>query len=307
MSCIHCADKNSEEGIVYPCLCDRFVHPLPLKIGAGLDSLPRQIATFPEFLRAMLKALKNEEIEVIDENNLKIKVKPLSNWRARDKDDFGIMLLEMWAYICDSLSFYDEVLANEAYLRTGRLRPHLRGLVALLGYLPHPAVGSLVQLAAIADGRLELKLPAGTAFRSGAFDGNPPQLFELDNDAFIHPLTNKWEIRAPHPGKIIADNPGELLVTPKSEIKEEALLLLIDKANPSQNQGLVVKKAEKYTGIDQQNYTKVIFTNATKLSADTLLENLRLMKPAQSVSLWTRQNELSRKFQPPPANVPTKN
>jgi hypothetical protein len=288
MSCINCLNKNKEgSATIFPCLCDQFIHPQPLNIGAGLSSLPRQVATFPEFRRAMLHAVRSEEIEIIDKNNLKVKLRPLSNWRARDKDDLGIMLLEMWAYVCDSLSFYDEVIANETYLRTSRLRPDTRRLVALLGYLPRPAVGSIVELAALADGRLQLKLPVGTAFRSGAFDGNPPQVFELDKDAFIHPLTNKWQISAPHPGKIRNNHPNELLVSLQSEIKEDAILLLIDKADAGKNQGLKVNKVEKYTGIDRKQYTQLAFTTSTKLTAGTQLKDLKLLLPTNAIGLWT--------------------
>ena len=138
MSC-NCGNKST--GTTFPCLCDQFVHPQPLNIGAALSSLPRQIATFPEFRRAMLLIAQSEGVQLIDSTNTLVTVKPLANWRARDKDDLGIMLLEMWAYVCDSLSFYDGVIANEAYVRTSQQRSDLRRLVALLGYRPRPAVG----------------------------------------------------------------------------------------------------------------------------------------------------------------------
>jgi hypothetical protein len=287
MSCIYCANKNKETATQYPCLCDQFVHPEPLNIGAGLNKLPRQIATFHEFRRALLKDIKAEKVELIDSNNVLVNIIPLANWRARDKDDYGIMLLEMWAYICDSLSFYDEVLANEAYLRTSFLRPNLRKLIALLGYLPRPAVGSVVELAAIADGRLQLKLPAGTAFRSGAFDGNPPQIFELTDEAIIHPFTNKMGITAPHQGIVLTSHPISLLAELKSEIKEEAMLLLINKADSKQNKALQVKTVEKYTGIDNRQYNKISFTVATALRKGALLKDLQLLKPTLQAGLWT--------------------
>ena len=287
MSCIYCANKNNKTADQYPCLCDQFVHPEPLNIGAGLDKLPRQVATFHEFRRALLRDIKTAEVELTDSNNVPVKIIPLANWRARDTDDFGIMLLEMWAYICDSLSFYDEVLANEAYLRTCFLRPNLRKLVALLGYLPRPAVGSVVQLAALADGRLQLKLPAGTAFRSGAFDGNPPQVFELTDDAFIHPFTNRMGIRAPHRGIVLTPSPTSLLAELKSEIKEEAILLLINKGDSKQNKGMLVKTVEKYTGINNRQYNKISFTAATALKKGALLKNLQLLKPTLQAGLWT--------------------
>ncbi len=288
MSCFLCDKRNQNSGEdQYPCICDRFVHPFPLNIGAGLDRLPRQIATFPEFRRAMLKSVRTEQVEIIDNNNMLVKIIPLVNLRARDKDDLGIMLLEMWAYICDSLSFYDEVIANEAYLRTSSLRPNLRRLIALLGYLPRPAVGSVVELAALAEGRLQLRLPAGTAFRSGAFNGNPPQVFELDNDTYIHPLTNRFGIVAPHAGKVLVETPDSVLVNLSGDIKEDSLLLLINTTDSSQTGGVVVKKLEKLKGIDNRKYINLIFTSETKLKKDTLLENLQVLKSTLTAGLWT--------------------
>jgi hypothetical protein len=287
MSCIHCGNKKEGDSTSANCLCDQFVHPLPLKIGAGLDHLPRQIASFPEFRRAMLYLLQTEQVELIDSNNNTVNIKPLANWRARGKDDLGLMLLEMWSYVCDVLSFYDEAIANESYIRTGQLRPGIRRLVALLGYRPRPAVGSSVQLAAIADGRLPLKLPVGTAFRSGAFNGNPPQVFELDQEVTIHPLTNKWKVIPPHPGVIQQNNPSQLTIAPTYEIKEEAVVLLVNNANQNSNAGLKVQKLEKYTGNDKKQYTRIHFTTATKLSTGTQLSNLKVFVPTQTAKLWT--------------------
>ena len=63
------------------------------------------------------------------------------------------MLLEMWAYVCDLTSFYDDVLAHDSYVRTSRRRDSLRKLVDPLGYIPRPAVAALTELAAFAEGR----------------------------------------------------------------------------------------------------------------------------------------------------------
>ena len=323
-----CNCKNTE-GVVakFSCPCDKLVHPLPLKIGAGLDHLPRQIAHFPEFRRAMLASSKEHPA--------------LFAWRARKEDDLGVMLLEMWAYICDSLSFYDEVLANEAYLRTAQLRPSLRRLVALIGYLPSPAVASTVQLAAFADGRIPIKLPLGTSFRSGAFDGNPPQVFELDSDTWIHPLTNKWSIKPPveeHESSTFS-----FLILPKAEIKQDNFLLLLSRGNSKKlkanysailtnintiqnitinktafktaavknvssifsnlgssasiafaqqlskedGQGLKVRHLETQIGKDGKQYTQLVLQSPAHLPTDSLLTDMRLMKPAHTIGLWT--------------------
>ena len=79
--------------------------PAPLAIDAGLATIPRQIATFAQFRHAMLAAPARP---------------PLAHWRARGDQDLGVMLIEMWAYVCDVVAFYDETIAHESYLRTAR-------------------------------------------------------------------------------------------------------------------------------------------------------------------------------------------
>jgi hypothetical protein len=161
------------------CPCDVIDHPRKPVIPAGLSALPRQLAGLPEYRLAMLR-----DIPLF---------LPLAGWRAREGDDLGVMLLEMWAYVLDILGFYDERIANETYLRTAVLRPSLRKLVELIGYQPRPALGASVVLAAIADSKKVVKLPARTAFRSGAFDGQPPQVFETEIEHEIHFLKNLWK------------------------------------------------------------------------------------------------------------------
>lgn len=290
MSCIQCGNKKDSGTAAYNCPCDQFIHPMPLQIGAGLDHLPRQIAGFPEFRRAMIYLLQTEQVQLIDTNNNLVEIKSLTKWRASGSDDLGLMLLEMWAYVCDALTFYDEAIANESYIRTGQLRPDIRRLVALLGYRPRPAVGSTVQLAALADGRVPVKLPVGTAFRSGAFDGNPPQVFELHQEFTIHPLTNKWKILSPHPGVVQQSNPSQLTIAPTYDIKAGSLLLVLNEANQAQQTGQWVKKMEKYTGQDRKLYSRISFTAATKLIAGTALNKLKLVVPTQTAKLWTLNN-----------------
>jgi hypothetical protein len=278
-----CKCKNTQiAGEEFVCTCDQFEHPPMLNIDAGLSELPRQIAGFPEFRRAMLFRLRKEG--------------PLSNWRARDADDLGIMLIEMWAYICDNLTFYDKMVAQESYLRTAQLRPSLRKLVALLGYLPNPAVGATVELATLADGRMPINLPKGTSFRSGAFEGNPPQVFELDKDTFTHPLSNQWSILSQHIGKITTANPSFLLIQPQTTIQAEAFIFLLDKKNAAQNQVLHVSSVSPFTDSDKRIYTKITFYAPTQLAVGTELNGLRLMLPTQTAALWTiGEKELSQR------------
>ena len=50
----------------------------------------------------------------------------LAGLRTRDDDDFSIALLDAWATVADVLTFYQERIANESYLRTATERRSLR-------------------------------------------------------------------------------------------------------------------------------------------------------------------------------------
>lgn len=258
------------------CRCDERTFPPTLSISAGLVHIPRQVATFPEW--------RNELLSFIGQKT------PLADWRARGLDDFGVMLLEMWAYVCDSLSFYDEVIAHEAYLRTARLRSSRRKLVELLGYIPRPAVAATVSLALLADGRKSLTLPATTAFRSGAFGTNPPQIFEIDQPMTVHPLLNRWDVLPVRPqtigdsGIASVSHIESFLCRPRTMRGKQGDWLLVKTATT----GLVrkVTAVENRQGLDGTLYAEIKINSAVTLSAIEPLSNISLLVPFATGSLW---------------------
>ena len=72
----------------------------------------------------------------------------LGAWRPAP-GDLGLQVLEWWAYLADVLTFYNERIANESYLRTAQFPSSIAGLVALLGYVPAPGLAATGQVAAI--------------------------------------------------------------------------------------------------------------------------------------------------------------
>lgn len=260
------------------CVCFPVEHPAPLAIAAGLSRIPRQIAGFAEFRRAMLAAIPQ--------------FPALSRWRARGEDDFGIMLLEMWAVVADAQAFYDETIANEAYLRTARRRPSLRRLAGLLGYLPHPAVAASVTLAALAEGRRSILLPRGLAFRSAAFDGQPPQVFELDADTSIHPLNSRWSLAPPVPKTLGGTDSnatltfGQLLLMPDSVLRKNNWVLIQVGGSQGQTQLSTVTQVSDIVSQDGGKCKQVDFNPALALPGNTDPAEVQLSKAAQAGSLW---------------------
>lgn len=71
--------------------------------------------------------------------------------RARSDDDFAIALLDSWAVVLDILTFYQERIANESYLRTATERRSLLEQSRLIGYEPRPGVAASTYLAFTVD------------------------------------------------------------------------------------------------------------------------------------------------------------
>lgn len=165
------------------CPCDDPTPDSPPDIAAGLSDLPRQLFDFAGLRTAMLDRARDHVA--------------LADWRARASDDYGVMWLELQAYVGELLSLYDKAIADESYVRTAKLRPSLRQVLGVLGYVPRPAVAATVDLAVLASGAQPVVLPTGTGFRSGAFDDQPPQVFELIAPATVHPALNKWAVTTP--------------------------------------------------------------------------------------------------------------
>ena len=66
---------------------------------------------------------------------------------ARDGDDYSIALLDAYACMADVLSFYQERIANENYLRTAGERLSLSQLARLIDYRLRPGVAAESYLA----------------------------------------------------------------------------------------------------------------------------------------------------------------
>jgi hypothetical protein len=107
------------------------------------------------------------------------RVWPLRKLTVRTVDDPSIALLDAWALVGDVLTFYQERVANEGYLRTALERRSVLELARLVGYELRPGVASSVYLAFTIDKGYDIELPAGTKAQSVPIaPGELPQTFE---------------------------------------------------------------------------------------------------------------------------------
>jgi hypothetical protein len=103
----------------------------------------------------------------------------LARLRTREKTDSAIALLDAWAIVGDVLTFYQERIANEGYLRTATERRSILELARLVGYALRPGVASTVYLAyTIEQDSAPVTIPVGTRSNSIPGPGEQMQAFE---------------------------------------------------------------------------------------------------------------------------------
>lgn len=108
-------------------------------------------------------------------------------WQPASEGDFGVLLVEMLAYMGDVLSYYTDRAQNEAYLPTATQRSSILNIAQLLGYKVDtgtPATGKIVLKSAA--GSPEIFVPKGTRFATKYIDVvDGPIIFETTDDVVV--------------------------------------------------------------------------------------------------------------------------
>jgi hypothetical protein len=166
---MNCCDNSKPEAI---CPCGEFVHPRVIFNAPGRDALSYRAGDYATFRRALLQS-RPGETELTREGQGQI-------WRPTGEGDLALQMMEWWAYVADILTFYNERIANQDYLRTADIPENVNRLIRLLGYRPRPGIGATGVLAALANGPKPFVLPKGFQIQSKPGPGKQPQIFELD-------------------------------------------------------------------------------------------------------------------------------
>ena len=123
---------------------------------------------------------------------------PLAALTARTPDDPAIALLDAWACVADVLTFYQERIANEGFLRTATERRSILELARLIGYELNPGVAASVHLAYSVDtatgAPAEVIVPAGSRVQSVPGQNELPQTFETSADLLARA---EWNVLRP--------------------------------------------------------------------------------------------------------------
>ena len=109
----------------------------------------------------------------------------MPEWDTTSEGDFGVMLVELVAYLGDILSFYGDRLTQESYLATATQRRSILNIAQLLGYVPtqgSSATGTVTfqtDAATIED----VIVPAGTQLSTSfQLNSDSPVIYETLDD-----------------------------------------------------------------------------------------------------------------------------
>ena len=144
------------------------ITPLAVVNDPGLSALKYRIGTHGSFKQSMLKQLSSK--------------KALQKLSSRYDDDHAVATLDAWATVLDVLSFYQERIINEGYLRTATERLSVLELARQISYTLKPGVAAGTFLAFSMNESVgapaSATIVAGTKVQSVPEQGQMPQLFE---------------------------------------------------------------------------------------------------------------------------------
>ncbi|HET8934756.1 MAG TPA: putative baseplate assembly protein [Polyangiales bacterium] len=171
--------------------CDGTAVSTPVSIynRPGLDQIAYRIGEHGTFLETMLARLTSSDFPA------------LAGLTTRASDDPSLALLDAWATIADVLTFYQERIANEGYLRTATERRSVLELARLIGYQPRPGVAASAYLAYTVDSNAiePVEVPAGARVQSVPGPGELPQTFETSEKFIARKEWNEIKPRVKRP------------------------------------------------------------------------------------------------------------
>ena len=184
--------------------------PLTITNRSGLDRLRYRVGTHSAFLESMKSRLWSQDSSIV------------GALTSDTTNNFADALLDAWATVADVLTFYQERIANEGYLRTATEHRSLVELARLVGYVPRPGVAASVYLAYTVEKDLSLQLekgrasfstkeptvtiPLGTRVQTIPGPGELPQSFETAEPLEARASWNKLKPRLTRPQHITPEN-----------------------------------------------------------------------------------------------------
>lgn len=117
----------------------------------------------------------------------------IPEWTDRSEANFGVVLIELFSYMADILSYYQDRIANESFLSTARERRSVIEHLKLVGYEMAPAAAAAARLSLIVANNLnrtvevrqgdQFSTPGGKDRRSMTFEYTEEKPLLIDTSA----------------------------------------------------------------------------------------------------------------------------
>ena len=176
----------------------------------GLGAISYRIGNHALFKRSLMARLTGSGQNI------------LKQLTTRENSDFTIALFDAWSMVADVLTFYQERIANESYLKTATERLSVLEMARLLGYELNPGVAASAYIAFTLEGTPgaitlnqdtesaeilpPIKIAPGTKIQSIPGPGEKAQTFETIEETEARPGWNTLKPRMFQPQNITKDN-----------------------------------------------------------------------------------------------------
>jgi hypothetical protein len=180
----------------------------------GLSRISYRVGDYATFRETLLESIAREP--------------RLAGLTTRDSADYSITLFELFAAMGDVLTFYNERIANELFLRPANERDSIRRLVSLIGYRPRPGLAATTLLSFMLDAGAVTPIRAGLKVMSIPGPNERAQTYETTEELVAEARLNAVPLFMP-PTAINPLGPGRteapLLARPERLSRGDRLLL----------------------------------------------------------------------------------
>lgn len=199
---------------------------------SGLSQLSYRITDYNASRKGLLSLLRDSLRP--DQGNQE---GPLFRLTTRDNDDAAIALIDAWSVLADVLTFYQERIANEGYLRTATERRSVLELARMIGYELNPGVAASTYFAFTvedAPGSPEIAtIPKGTQVMSIPGEDELPQTFETSEEFVARVDWNNLKPRSSRPQQITKDTTQLYIEGVTTRLQAGDFLLLVEQLDES--------------------------------------------------------------------------
>jgi hypothetical protein len=191
---------------------------------SGLPAISYRVGSWASFKESMLARLSSADYP------------PLGMLQTREDDDFTMAFLDATSVVLDVLTFYQERLANESYLRTAVQLQSLIELSRLIDYTPAPGVAAAGYVAftlTTAPGQAPdpaapaIIIPKSTQLQSVPAQGQTPQTFETSADIPAKPDWNALPVQRAQPWKPRSNDLHVYLQGAATQLQPGDLILIV--------------------------------------------------------------------------------